>query len=284
MEKKKGLAINRLFAASVIRDIASNNSSGALKDVVPFLSGHDLDGMSVRDVFLWAQKKLSVDYRSEYFYKSVLIEKIVRGRHSPNTVAVYSEFRVGDSRADLVLVNGAAVAYEIKTDLDDLTRASKQAVEYFACFDSVVFVVDAKHVAASLNVLPEQVGLFCIGGRNRIKRIREPVRRLDLLSNQVMFSCLQRHEYESFLELEASGTVDANSYKEVLDFFCSVPTDRLHTYFVDCLRARKLRGKRIKEMHLLPAPLWAAAYTHKLNVSEWNGLISVLDRDLRDFI
>jgi hypothetical protein len=284
MEQKSVHAINKIFSAAAIRELAASQKSSYLKDIEPVLQMAGLDGATVRDAFAWAQKKLAGSYRSEYFYKSILVEKIVRGVHSPNTMAVYSEFRVGLSRADLVLINGDATVYEIKTEMDDLSKAEKQVAEYFSCFKKVVFVVDERHIDGVIAILPRQVGISSICARSRIKIVRAPAARSDLINSRALFSCMHRSEYERLLDDFASPELDRNSYAKILGFIDKMPVDDLYAYFVKMLRERKLAGRRVKDMRLLPPSLWAAAYSHKLKVGEWNGLIKALDRDVRDFI
>lgn len=284
IEQKSAVVVNRLFGVRAIKELAANSKCTSLKEIEPLLQMSRSVDMSVRDAFAWAQGELGANYRSEYFYKSVIIEKIVRGTHSPNTMAVYSEFKVGSSRADLVLINGQAVVYEIKTDMDDLSKAGRQAAEYYSCFKRVVFVVDEKHIETSLRHLPEQVGISSIGARNRIRTIRKEVPRSDLLSNRSMFSCMHRREYESMVSIVAPKEINKQSYAQILNFIDGMSTEELYALFVQALRTRKLQSKRIKDMHLLPASLWAAAYSHKLKEMEWNGLIKVLDKDVKEFI
>jgi hypothetical protein len=284
MEQKKSFDINRIFSAAVIRELAASQKSSYLKSIESDLQGAGLYEATVRDAFAWAQKRLADDYRSEYFYKSTLVEKIVRGTHSPNTMAVYSEFKIGLSRADLVLVNGDAVVYEIKTEMDDLTKAEKQVSEYFSCFKKIVFVVGEKHIDAVLASLPWQVGVSSISARRRVKVVREAVGRSDLLNARSLFSCMHRVEYEKLLDDFSMPHFDRSSYGKILEFVDAMPIDDLHAHFVKILRQRKLSVKRVKDMRLLPPSLWAAAYSHKLKVSEWNGLIKALDKNVRDFI
>ena len=63
---------------------------------------------------------LKTEYRNEYYYKNTLLNKLLLGIHSVNTTTALTEIPIAKSKADFVLINGKAVVYEIKTELDNL--------------------------------------------------------------------------------------------------------------------------------------------------------------------
>ena len=80
----------------------------------------------IRDLFDSIFDRLtSKDYRHEFIYKSVIAHKILLGRHSLNTAVLLNEFRVGDCKADVVVINGTSNVYEIKSERDSLCRLKK---------------------------------------------------------------------------------------------------------------------------------------------------------------
>lgn len=85
------------------------------------------------------------NYPNELSVKSNFINHILF--KSNNHVAIF-ELPIGNSRIDLCKINGASAAFEIKTDLDNLSRLDKQLSDYFEIFEKV-FVI------CSLNRLPE---------------------------------------------------------------------------------------------------------------------------------
>lgn len=55
-------------------------------------------------------------HRDEYVYKAALTQKVLLGTHSLKTACMINEFRVADCKADLVILNGTAAVYEIKSE------------------------------------------------------------------------------------------------------------------------------------------------------------------------
>lgn len=65
-------------------------------------------------------------------------------------------------RADLVAANGHLVAYEIKSDLDDLDRLQGQIQVFSRYFEAVTVVCTERHRESVLTATPEEVGVTCV--------------------------------------------------------------------------------------------------------------------------
>lgn len=91
---------------------------------------------------------LKTEYRNEYYYKNTLLNKLLLGVHSVNTTTALTEIPIAKSKADFVLINGKAVVYEIKTELDNLERLESQINDYFKAFDHVAVVTYNENVTA----------------------------------------------------------------------------------------------------------------------------------------
>jgi len=84
-------------------------------------------------------------YPNEISVKSNFINQVLFRSNSHVTIF---ELPIGNSRIDLCKLNGTSVAYEIKTDLDNLTRLEKQLKDYIDIFEKV-------YVICSINRLKE---------------------------------------------------------------------------------------------------------------------------------
>ncbi|WP_186124292.1 sce7726 family protein [Burkholderia gladioli] len=78
--------------------------------------------------------------------------------------ALISEYFVENAsrRADLVAVNGTLRAYEIKSDVDHLTRLSGQIDVYSRYFESVIVVCTRRHLASVLQQTDSWIGVLCV--------------------------------------------------------------------------------------------------------------------------
>lgn len=70
--------------------------------------------------------------------------------------------RNGEIRADIAVLNGKMIGYEIKTDKDNLLRLPSQVSAYSDVFDKAYVIVGEKHIQKVRQNLPEWWGVFCI--------------------------------------------------------------------------------------------------------------------------
>lgn len=70
------------------------------------------------------------------------------------------ELPVGSSRVDLCKVNGKSIAYEIKTDLDNFQRLSKQLYDYNEIFEETYLICSEKRLDEALHILPDFCGIY----------------------------------------------------------------------------------------------------------------------------
>jgi hypothetical protein len=129
---------------------------------------------------LYAQ--LEREYRSEYFFKNAIVSKVVFGRHSPRTTSALLELPMGNSYADIVILNGTTTTYEIKTDLDHFGRLGSQLRDYSSRTEYVYVVTsEARAAAAERSVLPH-VGVLVLrrnGALATAKTAESNIGRLD---------------------------------------------------------------------------------------------------------
>ncbi len=137
-------------------------------------------------------------YRNEYFYKNLVANKILIGRHSVRTATMLSEFAVGNSVADCVVVNGVATAYEIKTELDTPARLRKQLDDYRRAFSRVAVVTHHSLADPYLRMLEDEpIGLLVLTPRGTLAEAKPIDDDPSRLSIDVMFKALRKGEYTS---------------------------------------------------------------------------------------
>src|SRR3546814_17075413 len=97
------------------------------------------------------------------------------GTHSLRTASMLNEFRAGSCKADLVILNGTATVYEIKSERDSLARLANQIENYKRVFAKVNVIASEGHVEGVLTTVTDDVGVRCLSKRYRITTIREAV-------------------------------------------------------------------------------------------------------------
>jgi len=66
----------------------------------------------------------------------------------------------GKCRADIAIINGYLIGYEIKSDEDSLWRLEKQIEAYSDVFDRATVVVGTKHAEAVYSLVPDWWGII----------------------------------------------------------------------------------------------------------------------------
>src|SRR5690606_10514895 len=150
-------ALTRLFSAAVFREMAKKGRSGLFCRLLEQTDLIDRVGLSatVGDTFDYAFDILKVaGHRDEYIYRAAISQKVLMGTHSLRTASMLNEFRIGDCKADLVILNGTATVYEIKSERDSLVRLVKQVESYKRVFAKVNVITSEGHVDGVLDMVP----------------------------------------------------------------------------------------------------------------------------------
>jgi hypothetical protein len=109
--------------------------------------------------------------------------------------------------ADFVLIHDKGTVYEIKSDLDNLSRLQGQIKNYFKAFPLVSVIVpeaelsNVKSNLAALGIMGDSVGIYVLSDRITISQIggRLPTPFYDYLDHYTMFSILRKKEYEHII-------------------------------------------------------------------------------------
>ena len=197
INKKYLPAIGKIFSPIVLDNIAENGCSSYLEEVC-INSGliKLLDPkVSLGQFFDWTYNFLFKNYRNEYIYKNVIANKILLNRHSLNTTKMLTEFRVGNSKADVVLLNGASTVYEIKSQYDSFARLRKQIDSYIQIFDYINVITSAHQSEKLRNFLPNEIGILALTDRYTISTIRNAKSNKHNINPGVLFDSLRKNEY-----------------------------------------------------------------------------------------
>src|ERR1700722_10142524 len=171
-------AISRLFSSSVVQEMAKKGRSPlfarlASQSRLPILLSPSACVSALFDAAFVLLKREG--YRHEYIYKAALAHKILLGKHSLQTASMMNEFRVGECKADIAILNGTATVYEIKSERDSLSRLERQVTAYAKVFAQVYVIAAEDHIDAVLKSVPKAVGILRLTSRYQISTLREAV-------------------------------------------------------------------------------------------------------------
>lgn len=205
-----------------------------------------------------AYQWLSRHYRSEYVYKNEIVSRIVFGRHSPRTTSFQTEFRVGKSIADALVFNGTSTVYEIKTELDGLTRLSTQLTDYLSAFDRVFVVTHDDGLQNTLAQVPDEVGVINLTRKGSLSEVKACRSNAQHVAPAAVFNTLRRAEYLAILKQLTgwNGDVPAGMlYAAARERFAELPPQVAHDAALDAWRSRTTTGSLPTFVGQLPLSL-----------------------------
>ena len=87
--------------------------------------------------------------------------KVLQLHHKSADTLVINELGLehGTCRADIAVVNGDLIGYEIKSDVDSLKRLNSQVNTYNAVFDLASIILTARHLEDAMAIVPYWWGI-----------------------------------------------------------------------------------------------------------------------------
>jgi len=275
---------NKLFTQKVFEALMSKKGHAVYQTLAEadFQQPHLLsNGEIIHNLYT----RMSQCYRNEYFYQNTLLNTLLLGKHSVRTTTALSQVPIGKAVADFILINGKAVVYEIKSDLDSLDRLERQIKAYYHAFD-LVCVVAPESSFMKLNTMfsNSPVGIYVLTKRNTIsaKQKKEPVADASALSHQSLFKLLRKQEYENIVHSYYGFLPEATPvfwYEACEALFSKIPIGQAYPMVLKTLKNRvSIQQDRIQAV---PYPLRSLAYFNKETGLDTESLQSFLNQHYR---
>jgi hypothetical protein len=289
--RKKGLqisAISRFFSSSVFREMGSRGKSALFARLLKesFPTGSLTSLPLVSDVFEAAFSILRTEgCRDEYIYKAALTHKVLLGTHSLNTACMMSEFRVGDCKADLAILNGTAAVYEIKSERDSLSRLERQIEAYKKVFARIYVIAGENHVEAILATTSTEIGVMRLSERYRISTLREATHRPDRICATTVFDSIRTNEARQILTdlgILVPDVPNTILRSELRKRFSQLVPEALHLEMVRTLNQTRNLRPLTQLIDHLPPSLHAAALSIPLKKDNHKRLIGAVNTRLDD--
>jgi hypothetical protein len=258
-------AISRLFSPAVFREMAAKGKSSLLIRLLKESCLLDTDPHLARvsDVFEAAFALLrSGECRDEYIYMAALTHKVLLGTHSLQTASMLHEFRVGQCKADLVILNGTATVYEIKSERDSLSRLEKQIETYKKVFASVYVIAGQNHVDAVVASMSKDVGVMCLSKRHQITTVREATNKPGRISPETIFEAVRTTEAKqilTYLGVSIPNVPNTVLHSELRKRFVRLRPQDVHAAMVQTLKCTRNLKPLSELIDNLPPSLQPAA-------------------------
>jgi hypothetical protein len=281
-------AISRLFSSSVIREMARKGKSPLFARLAKqsLLPNSLPECGLVYSLFEEAFSLLKREgYRHEYIYKAALTHKILLGKHSLRTASMLNEFRVGECKADLAILNGTSTVYEVKSERDSLRRLARQVTAYSKVFAQVYVIAAEDHVDAVKSSVSEYVGILVLNSRHRISTLREAVDRAESTSPAAIFDAIRTEEARMILLAQGVSVTDVPNtvLNSVLrELFIKLDSRDAHDGMVQVLKKTRNLLPLSDLVAQLPPSLQTAALSVPLRKLDHARLVAAVNTRLED--
>lgn len=276
---KEIAALSRLFSSAVVQELARKGRSALFSRLLQQsgLSTAAVPGAKVAEAFEIAFDTLKrVGLRDEYVYRSAISHKILMGTHSLRTASMLSEFRAGSARADLVILNGTATVYEIKSERDSLTRLATQVSEYRKVFAKVNVIASENHIDRVMASVPEEVGILCLSRRYSITTEREACHSFEAICPVTVLSSLRSNEATAVAEAmgyEVPSVPNTLLFGALGEIFQSMHPEQLHREMVNVLKRSRTLMPLNDLIDRLPDSLHAAVLSIPIRRADHGRLV-----------
>ena len=273
--------LNRIFTRDTLRDLISGENMDVYYAVIKRYIDEPKNKNN-REIISEIYKEIKKNYRNEYYYKNTILNKLLLGIHSINTTTALTEIPIAGSKADYIMINGKAVVYEIKSELDNLDRLSAQINDYYKAFDHVAVVTCADNVNAIKAIISEikkPVGIYIIKNNGAISEIEKPQKYTELLEISIMYKLLRKREVENILLDKYGYLPDVSQfkyYRACKEQFEHMKKNEAYEYMLQKLKDRS-NIQREKFINV-PYELKFLVYFMNLNDNEYKDLDLFLNK------
>jgi hypothetical protein len=243
IDTKNNYALSQVFGANLIKRL---DDPAFEQDLKRLLSATGLISRRKRlefsDALRITYRYLKANYRCEYVYKNEIANQLLLRFHNDNSATLLKEFGLNQSIADIVIVNGHTVAYEIKTELDNFERLNGQLDDYSQIFDQVYVVTHEAAVDTVRKLVDPRVGLVLLNKFGELITERTAINQEDVFNSEVAARALRQSElmsayekYEGALPKIGSGYIGSHCR----NWFIGLDREAAHYIFYESLKSRK---------------------------------------------
>ena len=241
---------------------------------------NNLESKDFTDIVEFLYSQLELSYRNEYIYKNALLNQKLLSTYSLAETIVLNEFKIGNSIADFVLLNGEVRIFEIKTDLDGFEKLEKQIEDYQKFANKVFVVVSHKNSKKLLEKYSDSpIGIVIFTNSGNIETVKDAINFTDNFDHLTIFKTLRKREYLEITE-DLFGCIpkvpNTVIFKECLNLVKTIEICQFQSLVFNKLKQRNLKCPELLESSKTPKELKHICYTLNLSNAEYENLYKFL--------
>ncbi|RLD61507.1 MAG: hypothetical protein DRJ05_02450 [Bacteroidetes bacterium] len=184
-------------------------------------------------------------YQNEYVLKnSFLTEWLIQELGQTNS-KVYSEYRVGNSIADIAMFNGNSKVFEIKTEYDNDSRLKLQLENYRKAFDQIFLIVPETKLHL-YEKYDSTIGIITYKSNQTLKFIlyRNAINDTEI-DVETIIHILHTKEYKAIVKSyfgELPQMTSFNQFSICSDIIRQIPNEDLNKLFITLMKKRSFEN------------------------------------------
>jgi hypothetical protein len=275
--------LNKIFTVNYLKKLINSQGLELYHSTVDSLVTEQKIDKNM-DALAALYKYMFKNHRNEFFYKNTLINKILLGTHSVNTTTALREIPISENILDLLMINGVGKVYEIKTELDNLTRLPQQLSAYYQAFSYVNVVTDESHFSDVSRLLKDMpTGIILLTKRGNLHIEKDAVEYNENLNKKVLFNILRKYEFENIIldnfdQLPKTG--QSEYYDACLNLLVELDVKKLQCYVLRELKKRSyINSKNFVDFKLIPKEIKSLVYFSDYRPTDFEKLQRFLKMD-----
>jgi len=233
------------------------------------------------DYLKYVYSVLAMNYQNEYIFKNEFLNEWLISELGKDNSKIFSEFRVGNSVADLAMFNGYSKIFEIKTEFDSDIRLPLQLESYKKAFNQIYLIIPEAKLS-NYKKYDETVGLITFNSKSdnsfTIDRNASINFEIDPLT---IMSILHTNEYKSIVKKyfgHLPKMTSFSQFKTCSALIFEIPKNELNKLFISEIKKRgineALSSRYYREFNQLFLAL-------KMNRTEKSKMIDLLKTPLQ---
>ncbi len=173
-------------------------------------------------------------------------QKVLKAAYPSQDAFIIDELglRNGQVRADIAVVDGKMIGYEIKSQNDTLNRLPNQIIAYNEVFDNVYIITASNHLTKVIEAIPQWWGIYVISGSDDITcsfTLRRPAKTNKFRNCLGLAQLLWKNEVLEILndrmKCKLNNTVSKEELYDLLSGTCA--SSNLSKLVMNCLKTRE---------------------------------------------
>lgn len=266
---------------------SETNQSNYIRRMKKYVGWEMLDNQkpkSLDNLIAYAYNILEQNYRHEYLYKNKLLNDYVLRHYALEDTILLNEFRIGQSIADAVLINGTNKVFEIKTELDTPDRLLGQLHDYYKVFTEVYVFTHASLKDKYLSILPDYVGLLIYTEDSAVLEYRKASEYNLSLNAAAMMASLRKAEYGKLVKQLVGFVPDTTPvfhYQACLEVLQALPVEEVQQMYCKVLKQRiSPEINNYLQEGAVPQYMKFSFYLAKFNKKSYFTMINNLNKNL----